>query len=144
MATLKKAISTIKAFNFELSLLKVVKDNDNVIIDLNTDDQLFKFGIDSAGQKLAPYRSSEYAQLKAQLNPNRVTDLKLEGDFYKGFRVDADKFPIYVTSIDDKAAKLVAKYGEDIFGLTQENKGEFSDQILQDVQQEIRQKLGIS
>ena len=145
MATLKKSVNRIKQFNFELALLKILRENDNIIIDLNTDDQLFKFGIDSSGNKLAPYRSTEYERLKAQLNPNHVTDLKLEGDFYKGWKVDADKFPIYMTSTDAKTAELVGKYGEDIFGLTDKNMGALSDYIVDDIRETLRKKaLGIS
>jgi hypothetical protein len=144
VATLKKSIASLKRFRFEAELLRILRDNDNLIIDLNTDDQLFKFGIDSEGNKLQAYRSAAYAQLKAQLNPNHVTDLKLEGDFYKGMRVDASKFPVFMENDDPKAAALVQKYGEAILGLTDENMGELSAQILEEVIQSLRKKaLGI-
>lgn len=144
MGSLKQQIQSLKRLKFESDILAVVRDNDNIVIDLNTDNQLFKYGIDSLGEKLKAYRSAEYARLKRVLNPNGVTDLKLEGDFYKGFRVDASRFPISITSVDEKAEMLAWKYGEDIYGLTQDSLKLLGEEILSDIQSKLKSALGIS
>lgn len=144
MSTINQQIKSFKKHNFEKVLLNVIKDHDNEIIDLNADDQLFTKGVDSDGDSLPEYKSSEYRRLKRMLNPNSVTDLKLTGDFHQGFYVDAGRFPINIDSRDSKTGELVRKYGENIFGLTDENLVEFAQSILSSIQNMQKKDLGLS
>lgn len=142
MANLRKTIARIKKFDFEKALLKVVKDNDNVAIDLNTDDQLFAQGIDAKGNLLpGPYApfTIEIKTLKGQPT-DRIT-LRYTGDFHDGFFLSTNSFPLVMDSRDSKTAELKQEWGEDIFGLTEDSQDEFNKQILPDLQSELRRGI---
>jgi len=108
---------------------EAMQEADQIII-LNQDDQLQK-GIDANGRKIEPpYRPLTVALKTLKHQPvDRVT-LKDEGTFYNKMKVERASKGIYVDSSDKKTEKLVTKYGEDIFGLTEENIGEFSEHYL--------------
>lgn len=102
-------------------ILTIVRDNKEVVIDLNTEQQLFK-GLDALGGFInPPYRSPAYATFKLHLNPLGVVDLKYEGNFYRGFVLKADSFPVTITSTDSKTKEITKKYGDEIFGLDKKN-----------------------
>lgn len=108
---------------------QVVK-NSPELLDLNTDEQLYK-GLDSSGSPIQPgYTGLTKSIKKAKGQPaNRVT-LKDTGDFYDGFYLKTAKFPYIVDSKDEKTEALESKYGSDIFGLSPENKEVFAREIL--------------
>ena len=99
-----------------------VKENDDVIIDTITEQQLQK-GIRGDGQKIGEYKNKDYQKYKKQINPQArgFVDLKLEGDFYKGFVIKEDGNFQTVISKDDKSEKLEKKYGSEIYILTDKN-----------------------
>jgi len=102
-------------------LLKIVEEHSDSAIDLNL-AQLFA-GKDSKNNFLEPpYRSVNYAELKLHLNPAGVVDLKLSGDLYNGWFLNASKFPATFGSTDIKFDELSKKYGEDIAGLDSQSK----------------------
>jgi len=142
--SLQRLISRLRAFDVEKELLDAVKQNEDIIRDLNTEDQLFSKGIDSRGNQLPlPYAPMTIAIKQQKGQPtNRIT-LRDEGDFHKGFFVRADKFPIEIDSTDGKRSKLVAEWGEDIFGLTESNLFEAGKTIKSDFQDLQRKALGI-
>lgn len=147
MSTLSETVKKINSFNFEKSILNVVKDNDNVLIDLNTDSQLGEKGVDSTGSALpGPYAPFTIASKQGKSGFAGITShvtLFGEGDFHGKFFVDASKFPIIINSSDSKRNDLVSEWGEDVFGLTDESQSEFNDQILDDVQDANRKGIGI-
>lgn len=100
------------------------------IIRLNTQEQLFKLGIDAQGEKLVSafahfgHVYSDYTMLlKEQKGQpiDRVT-LKDSGDFYESFRVilEGDDIVITANTLKDDN-DLIEVWGEDIIGLTEEN-----------------------
>ncbi len=144
MATLTQSIKNLKSFDFEKAILKVVKDNDNVALDLNTESQLFGKGIDSKGNLLpGPYApfTIEIKNLKGQPT-NRIT-LRDTGEFHEGFFMKATSFPVEIDSSDSKTSELKSQWGEDIFGLTDESQSEFNEQILDDIQTALKKGIGI-
>jgi hypothetical protein len=128
--SLKKAITKIK----KIDLLKITEEgfrsNEERLVFLNTESQLYK-GIDALGKAITPpYTAATVAQKKRKNQPtNRVT-LKDERDFYDGFHLKGTKFPFDMDSDDGKTKKLKSKYGADIMGLTKENKKQFSNEYL--------------
>lgn len=102
-------------------VLESVKENEGQIIDLNTEEQLMK-GLDSDGQAITPGYTPFTVSIKRQKGQptDRVT-LKDEGDFHRSFKIayGNDAFAIYAD--DPKAQKLERKYGNEIFGLTDDN-----------------------
>lgn len=115
----------------EFALLRIIKANEHVLIDIVT-GQLLN-GKDGNGEFLQEYRSKAYAEMKLHLNPKGVTDLRLTGDFWAGFYVNATKFPIVIDSTDSKRGQLVAKYGEAIFWPGTEGKLFFMGFVQQDI-----------
>lgn len=113
------------------SILKVVDKNKSEALDLNL-KQLFS-GRDAKDQSLGRYHSQAYAEFKRSLNPAGVVDLKLTGDFYRGFFAKTDRFPIEFASTDSKTDMLEEKYGKEIFGLDQANLEEFRKEIKPDI-----------
>jgi hypothetical protein len=97
------------------------KDIEFDICQLNI-SQLFDFGINSNNIVLAPYRSSIYAEMKFNLSGHDYTDLRLSGDFQRNFYLIFSGQTYGIYSSDEKTSELVLKYGEDIFGLTEQNK----------------------
>jgi len=91
------------------------------VLDIISEDQLFNKGIDGLGEKLSSYRSPVYADFKAFLNPNKVTDLRLTGDFVDSFTAKVNGDNILVGATDDKTFSLLFKYGQEVLLLTPEN-----------------------
>ncbi|HTJ53727.1 MAG TPA: hypothetical protein VL443_29935 [Cyclobacteriaceae bacterium] len=140
MNKLEAIISKLDSVNMDAELLKVVDQTNAQAIDLNT-EQLFH-GRDAQGNKLKAYRNPAYAEFKQSLNPLGVTDLKLTGDFYRGFYAKTDRFPIMFDSSDSKTEMLTEKYGE-IFGLDQEYLGKYQEEIKPIVQETFASFLEI-
>lgn len=106
------------------------------LIDANTAQ--LDAGLDATGATLPPYQNPEYAAMKGRTIP----DLKLTGDFWSGFVASQLKDSIIIDSTDSKRDKLVAKYGADIFGLTDQRLDRLiKDQILPDFQLFLQKKL---
>ena len=132
----------------ENQLLRISLKNPRLkerIIQLNTQEQLYKKGIDSEGRKLksgsfsAIINDEVYAmrtifekELKGQPT-DRVT-LNDTGDFYNSFRVNATDDEIIITAKTMKQDNdLLEVWGEDILGLTDENLQEIIDRIRVEV-----------
>lgn len=131
MKELDDLIEKIKNNPIDKIIREAVRLNRGVIVELNK-EQLRK-GIDSNGADIASYQpySKMTATIKAAkgLSPSIVT-LKDEGDFYKRFRVYANKSGYRISSTDKKTKDLKLKYGDAIFGLTRENKQIFFKQYI--------------
>lgn len=118
-----KKLEQASIANQEKALLEIIENHSHILIDIVT-GQLLN-GQDGNGSFLRAYRSQNYAEMKLQLNPAGVTDLKLTGNFWDGFFAMTDKFPIVIDSKDEKRDELVEKYGEAIFWPNQEGKTAF-------------------
>lgn len=110
---------------------KIIKINEQEILDLNREKQLYEKGIDSNGKRLIPYSPYTVAlkRLKGEIyNHPTLFDL---GDFYKGFKIKYNGLsnPFNIFSTDSKSSDLIEKYG-DIFGLTKENEKYLNYEII--------------
>ena len=146
MSTLKESVNTLNSFDFEKAILKVYKDNDNVILDLNTDEQLGKKGILSTGDLLPDYKPFTIASKQGKSGFAGITGhmtLFGEGSFHKGFTLDASKFPLIIFSKDSKAGDLEGRFTEDIYGLTKESRQELKEQSIDEIQAANRKGIGI-
>jgi hypothetical protein len=142
--SLQKFISALKSFDVENELLKVVRNNEDVILDLTREDQLFQKGIDSLGNKLpTPYAPFTIEIKQAKGQPTDRITLRDEGDFHNAFFLRANNFPIVIDSSDSKRNELAIEWGEDIFGLTEDSLFETRKDVLPDFQKVQRKKLGI-
>lgn len=101
---------------------RAVQDTEVEFLKLNVEQ--LEHGFDSQKKRLKKYRSKEYADFKSSLNSlpgNGNPDLILTGAFTESFNlnVSGDNFKIFAS--DQKANDLTKKYGDDIFGLTEES-----------------------
>jgi hypothetical protein len=142
---LKQGLAKVK---LQSAIPKIIENTGKEIIQLNTIEQLYKNSIDSFGRKLTLYSSPLYAIDKSRLNPLPGLfhpDLYFTGDFYRGFYVTAGYTGIYtIDSSDSKTGKLEAKYGKEIFGLTEQNTERYATGTFYDALQEyITGKTGL-
>ncbi len=104
-----------------------VKD---MIIQMNTEDQLEEHGIDSLGRSLGEY--SPYTIIEKQLKGQRYDHITLKdtGAFYDSWivTVTRDSIVIDADDVSHYDQPLFQVWGEDVLGLTEENM-----QILQEV-----------
>lgn len=110
----------------------VLKRNQQKILDLNRQDQLYSDGEASTGIKLKEYSpfTIEIKQLLGQ--PYDRTTLFYSGDFYKSFAMEIDKtnYTLTIYATDRKVPKLILTYGADIFGLNTDNQHILNEKIL--------------
>lgn len=133
---LNQAARKAKNYNFERELLNIVSLNDKIALNLNRDSQLFEQGIDSKGNPISPEYTPFTVEMKRFSNqPSDRVTLRDTEDFHNSFFMDASKFPIRIDATDSKTSELKGKYGEDIFGLTEDSQGDFNKAILGDVQE---------
>lgn len=127
MENLKRAITMLPS-----QTEKVVDSNAQIILDLNREDQLYAKGIDATGDRLKEYAffTIQIKQLLRQ--PFDRTTLFYSGKFYEGFRYKFDKnsYTLTIFSVDQKTPLLIAKYGSDIFGLTNANRLYLDEKII--------------
>ena len=119
--------------NFESNINQYIKaeiaEDEAYICDMNSQNQLYERGINSKNKKIAdyaPYTSTTIAIKKLKGQPtNRVT-LRDTGEFHASFFLYIDDYKFFIDATDDKVNKLAFKYGEDIFGLTDDNINELT------------------
>jgi hypothetical protein len=89
------------------------------------------YGQDSADGIIGEYNWKEYGQMKAQMNPfaDGKVDLRLTGAFHKAMNANINGNVMVIDSTDSKRNKLVAKYGEEIFGLNTKNKKRYKKDV---------------
>jgi len=127
MNRLKLAITTLPN-----AVERIFIENKSEILDLNRETQLNEKGIDSKGMKLKEYAyfTIQIKQLIGQ--PTDRTTLFYSGNFYEGFtyKYDRNTYTLQIYSTDSKTPMLEEKYGQDIFGLTQDNTNYLQIKIL--------------
>lgn len=106
--------------------MQSLKESEDLAISLNTDDQLGEKGIDSKGNELPKPYAPFTVDFKKAFGSGfgSITDhitLFGEGNFHKGWIMDARRFPVTFYSTDSKAGDLSKEWGKDIFGLTKQN-----------------------
>ena len=112
------------------------------ILNLNRIDQLFKRGIDSEGRLIGVYsfRTEEISGGRKRAGTH-IT-LFDTGQFYKSFAIlpFEDFFRITANPIREDT-NLFEDFGEDIVGLTEENKAKLPDLIRPRIIQYIKERL---
>jgi hypothetical protein len=118
------------------------------ILDLNRLDQLYDKGIDSAGDSLGEYSPATIEGtanfLGKKQKGQRYDHITLNdtGEFYGSFifRNKKDEFEIQADALKD-GTDLTESFGNEIVGLTEENKSKLSGWLIEPIQKEIRKKL---
>lgn len=136
----------------EFQLFKIVFDVPNakqMIIEMNTQEQLFQKGVDSKGVPLMDI-GGDYAFITKDLKDragqpiDRIT-LKDTGDFYRSWtvRILADTIFIEADTIKD-GGDLRSRWGNDILGLTEESKQKLINYAVGKYRQHILNKWATS
>lgn len=126
--TIAEANRRIQRLNLKAQLPGIISSTSAAIIKYNQ-NQLYDFSIDSTSNPLEFYKSLAYSIEKNTRNPKPGLgrpDLKDTGTFYNGWFVELQGDILKIYSRDSKTPELVGKYGDDIFGLTKENKTRYS------------------
>jgi hypothetical protein len=141
-----KALQQFKNGMFN-NIRLIVDQYDYILIDMNVQDQLYERGINRNGTALSdenPYRPMTVEFKIAKRQPYDRVTLRDEGDFHSSFKIDArhNDFEIYATDI--KTLILAEKYGNEIFGLTNDNLNEFIREYLYpELQEQLIKSLSI-
>lgn len=129
--TIFEMLQNVRSINLTEEVPKIIEQTSYEITVLNQ-EQMYS-GFDSNGNKIGAYRSKPYSEKKQIKNPKPgfgVPDLFVNGSFYKGMGVIVRKDTFEGNSVDVKTEKLIKDYGEDIFGLYDENKGKYANETL--------------
>ncbi len=148
MATIMDLLEAVERFDPMSEVLDSFAISSDRAVVMNI-EQLLR-GKTSEGADVAPeYSMFEYSFFKQKLNnsPNFGTpDLRLTGDFHKGFNVRQDQLENGIFEIDSsdyKTSALTDKYGESIFGLNTENTNSFLDVVIDKFAQKVLDQMGL-
>lgn len=114
---------------------KIVRDNDNILIDMNAQDQLYAKGVNRLGVRIDEYQPYRPLTIQVKIEKRQPYDrvtLKDTGEFYDSFYVETAKDRFYIKASDEKTNWLIKKYGAEIFGLTNDSLAEFINDYVKD------------
>ena len=142
-ATLRNLEYRLKAFkdNLSIYLEDIVHDKEDVIVSAIADDQLYRSGINGRGEKIMnymPYTAKTIQNKKRKGQPTTRVTLRNTGAFHKSMFVVFDSEGFYITASDKKTEKLIKKYGEEIFRLTDKN---FTRIVRSHIRKELVKRL---
>ena len=142
-ASIRNLVYRLRKFKDILSeeLKDEIMKHEDVIVQMVARDQLYEQGVEGRGISIMDYqpytaRTIKIKQKKGQPY-DRVT-LRDTGEFHDSLHVEFDDEGFYVTSTDDKAKYLLARYGKTIFRLTIEN---FTELLRNYIRPELKEKL---
>lgn len=114
---------------------KIVRDNDNILVDMNAQDQLYTKGVNRLGVRIDEYQPYRPLTIQVKIEKRQPYDrvtLKDTGEFYDSFYVETAEDRFYIKASDEKTNWLIKKYGAEIFGLTNDSLAEFINDYVKD------------
>jgi hypothetical protein len=139
--------------NVNAIINKIIKRPEftNLIIELNTQGQLYEKGVDSLGVSLGNYAATTI-EGTAQFAGRAERGLRFDhitlfdtGDFYKSFKViirnESDSFFFIDADPVKEDTNLFQEWGEDIVGLTQESIDVLNERLQTELTKEIKKLL---
>lgn len=142
----KKIINNAKKLDERKAFVQSVdKDVKQLIIDLNTKDQLGEFGIDSEAKDLGDYSPTTEEFRKSQGLQIDHVDFKVTGDYWKSWKVTVNSQEIIITVDNLLFTELVEDLGfaKEHVGLTPENINKLTQAMLIRYHRYVRRILGI-
>ena len=138
-----KQLRKVDSSFISLQIRRIVKENQKYIINLNVNDQLFDRGIYNDGTKLPlPYAPKTIIDKTKKGQPTDKITLRDTGSFHSKFYIIYEKNQFSLWSRDGKTETLVKDWGEEIFGLTDENiETVIINFILPGLQKEIKKLI---
>lgn len=125
-ASIRNLVYRLRKFKdvLDQELKDEIMRNEEVIVKMVAEEQLYELGIEGRGIEIASYRPYTPRTIKKKQRKGQPYDrvtLRDTGEFHKSLKVVFDDNGFYVTSTDDKAQYLLERYGKTIFRLTNEN-----------------------
>ena len=120
-------INSLEALDVKEVWKQALQDNEEFIVELNSEDQLFEKGINSQGVSIADYKPYTPFSVKIKKEKGQPTGrvtLRDEGDFHLSFYLAISDDEMEIKASDEKVGSLSRKYGESILGLTESNLNE--------------------
>lgn len=138
MATILDLMENLKEFNIEVVAKQSIAATSDIMADMNR-KQL------RAGKKANGQEMPEYSNVSKDLfnKPDGGIQLFDTGSFHKSIQVDIgnDEFEFIADDIHD----LEKRYGNEIYGITQENKDIYAERtVLPLIQKEFTDKTGLT
>jgi hypothetical protein len=126
-------------------LFAVDSDVRQLIIDLNTKDQLGIHGVDSNDERMRDYAAftvRERASLGLQTDH---VDFKVTGDYWGSWTITANEREIEITVDRERFSKLVNELGfpAEHVGLTEKNLNKLTALMLTKYQEFVKKELGL-
>jgi len=131
MATVLDVINNLEALDIPRESKIAVGKTTEGMIALNKEQ--LQAGIGADGKRIGKYRSWHYAQMKNAMNPLPGlgnVDLILTGSFSDSFQVDINGEDIERIATDSKTSDLIGRYGDDVFGLTDNNQEFYNEEVF--------------
>lgn len=144
--SLENLVNRLESLDLDRVANAALQGQEDFIINLNTQDQLFEKGINSDGISLEEI-GGEYSPVTVQIKTekgqpvDRIT-LKDTGEFYDTWvvRLGSKEFEIAANPLKDET-NLFDEWGEEIVGLTDESLDKLINEILPKIQAEIKRSL---
>jgi len=124
MDKLRNLITKLKQFEGTLiqAIEKAIRDNEEFILALNYEDQLYDKGIRNDSKKIVPsYAESTIKRKKRKNQPTGRVTLRDENIFHRSFYIYYGSGNFEIMTTDPIEPFLTYRYGEQILGLTDEN-----------------------
>ena len=124
--TLKNLVYRLRKFKdiLDEELRYEILEHSDVIIDMIVNEQLYEQGENGDNVSIMSYQPYTLRTVRIKRKKGQPYDrvtLRDTGEFYNSLKVHFDDNGFYVTSSDDKAPELLAKYGKRILKLSNEN-----------------------
>jgi hypothetical protein len=143
LGKITETIAKLKKVDIEALALESIRKNEDLLTAMNT-DQLFE-GKTADGGSLPDYSPVSVSLFGKRPGPWQLYDT---GDFYQGWFIKADKFPVIFGSTDGKTDDIRLKTeirgvnSDEIFGLNAENTTEYSKEyLIKDIAGAVRNVL---
>ena len=144
MTTIAEMYRRFSSFSLKEDLPYIIAEDESMLAEMNV-KQMFEQGIDSKGQQLPPYSATTESIKRQKNQPIDRTTFRDTGSFHNNLYAEVDDPFIKFDSTDYKTPILIDKGGEDIFGLTIDNKSKYvKETLFQKIKKYIQDKTGVT
>jgi hypothetical protein len=123
--------------NLQSEVSAIVYANEVEIINLNTEEQLFKRGIGIDGSILGQYKTNSYPEIGSSLrgypkNRGDKYNFLKTGTLFNDINIELNGYKLTITNSDsgNKISSLLRLTGQDFIGLTEENQQRLNYEII--------------
>jgi len=114
------------------TIIDAIRENEALILDMNTQDQLYEKGIYRDGEKLDGYSPFTIHIKKQKGQPTNRTTLRDTGEFHESFYIEYTGDGFEIKASDPKTEELKEHWGVEIMGLSDENLDELTKVYVAD------------